>query len=133
MTNITRRDLGRLAASGAASHSVPAAPAQPAPKIGYCMVGLGRISMQLHPCLQKHATFPGRRAGNRPSRQGRTMAAAYRVPARNIYRDPSHFVRQANHFSVCILQNKEPKTPGEEGLRDMKLIAAIHKSAGIVF
>jgi len=51
----------------------------------------------------------------------------------NPAKDPSHFVRQADHFSECILQNKEAKAPGEEGLRDMKLIAAIYKSAGIAF
>jgi predicted dehydrogenase len=43
-------------------------------------------------------------------------------------RDPSQFVREADHFAECILRNKEPKTPGEEGLEDMKLMAAIYSS-----
>jgi len=40
--------------------------------------------------------------------------------------DPMHFVREADHMADCILQNKEPKTPGEEGLRDMELMARIY-------
>lgn len=43
---------------------------------------------------------------------------------------PAQFVREADHFSECILQNKEPKTPGEEGLRDMKWITEIYRSCG---
>lgn len=46
----------------------------------------------------------------------------------NRERDPSHFVREADHFAECILANKEPKSPGEEGLRDMKLMMEIYES-----
>ena len=45
--------------------------------------------------------------------------------------DPAHFVREADHFSECVMQNKEPVAPGEEGLRDMRLIEAIYKSCGL--
>jgi predicted dehydrogenase len=48
----------------------------------------------------------------------------------NPERHPAQFVREADHFAECIFQNKEPKTPGEEGLRDMKLIAEIYRSCG---
>ena len=47
-------------------------------------------------------------------------------------KDPIHFTREANHFSDCVLNNKTPKTPGEEGLRDMQCIREIYRSAGIV-
>ena len=50
-------------------------------------------------------------------------------PARE--KDPAHFTRMADHFSGCVLQNTTPKSPGEEGLRDMELIAQIYKSAGL--
>lgn len=43
-------------------------------------------------------------------------------------RDPIQFVREADHMTDCILHNKEPKTPGQEGLRDMELMAQIYKS-----
>jgi predicted dehydrogenase len=46
----------------------------------------------------------------------------------NTERDPSHFVREADHFATCILENKEPKSPGAEGLKDMKLMMEIYES-----
>ena len=41
---------------------------------------------------------------------------------------PRQFATEADYFSDCILQNKEPKTGGEEGLRDERIITAIYKS-----
>ena len=41
---------------------------------------------------------------------------------------PRQFATEADYFSNCILQNKEPKTGGEEGLRDERIITAIYKS-----
>ncbi|HTU33427.1 MAG TPA: Gfo/Idh/MocA family oxidoreductase, partial [Candidatus Acidoferrum sp.] len=41
---------------------------------------------------------------------------------------PRQFLREANHMADCILQNKQPKTPGQEGLRDMELIEQIYRS-----
>ena len=49
----------------------------------------------------------------------------------NPARDPSHFQAEAEHFSHCIQTNAEPQSPGEEGLRDMRYIAQIYRSAGI--
>jgi predicted dehydrogenase len=49
----------------------------------------------------------------------------------NPARDPSHFQAEAEHFSHCVQNNLEPQSPGEEGLRDMKLIAEIYRSAGV--
>ncbi len=49
----------------------------------------------------------------------------------NNEKDPYQFVLEADDFADCILHNKEPKTDGEEGLRDMQLMAEIYKSAGI--
>ncbi len=46
-------------------------------------------------------------------------------------RDPYQFTAEADHFSQCVQANQEPKTPGEEGLRDMKYITQIYRSAGI--
>jgi predicted dehydrogenase len=41
---------------------------------------------------------------------------------------PHQFAREADHFAQCILENRQPVTPGEEGLRDMQLIEAIYQS-----
>jgi predicted dehydrogenase len=49
----------------------------------------------------------------------------------NPAKDPSHFQAEAEHFSHCIQNGLEPKSPGEEGLRDMRYIAEIYRSAGI--
>jgi predicted dehydrogenase len=44
--------------------------------------------------------------------------------------DPAQFTRQADYFSNCVLNNEEPKSNGEEGLRDMKYMREIYKSCG---
>lgn len=49
----------------------------------------------------------------------------------NPARDPSHFQAEAEHFSHCVQNNLEPQSPGEEGLRDMRYISDIYRSAGI--
>ncbi len=49
----------------------------------------------------------------------------------NPEKDPIHFTREAEHFSSCVLNNKTPQSPGEEGLRDMQLIDEIYKAAGL--
>jgi predicted dehydrogenase len=49
----------------------------------------------------------------------------------NPARDPSHFQAEAEHFSHCVQNGLEPQSPGEEGLRDMRYITRIYKSAGI--
>jgi predicted dehydrogenase len=49
----------------------------------------------------------------------------------NPARDPSQFQAEAEHFSTCIQHNLDPQSPGEEGLRDMRYITEIYRSAGI--
>jgi predicted dehydrogenase len=49
----------------------------------------------------------------------------------NPARDPYQFQPQAQHFSHCVQNNLEPKTPGEEGLRDMQYMEQIYRSSGI--
>ncbi|MGD0348352.1 MAG: Gfo/Idh/MocA family oxidoreductase [Terracidiphilus sp.] len=49
----------------------------------------------------------------------------------NPSRDPYQFTAQADHFSHCVQNNLQPNTPGEEGLKDMRWIADIYRSAGI--
>jgi len=42
---------------------------------------------------------------------------------------PDQFALELDHFSQCILEDKVPFTPGEEGLQDQRIMAAIYKSA----
>ncbi len=40
-----------------------------------------------------------------------------------------HFASEMDHMSECVMENKQPLTPGEEGLRDMKILLAIYEAA----
>lgn len=40
-----------------------------------------------------------------------------------------HFAAEMDHMADCVLQNRTPRTPGEEGLRDLKLMDAIYRAA----
>jgi predicted dehydrogenase len=40
-----------------------------------------------------------------------------------------HFTAEMDHMSDCVMQNRQPLTPGEEGLRDISLIQAVYESA----
>jgi predicted dehydrogenase len=42
--------------------------------------------------------------------------------------DPAQFLLEADHMADCIVQDKEPKSNGNEGLRDMELMAQIYHS-----
>ncbi len=41
----------------------------------------------------------------------------------------NQWVGQLDHMSQCVLQNREPLVPGEEGLRDIRIIEAVYRSA----
>ncbi len=40
-----------------------------------------------------------------------------------------HFASEMEHMSSCVMENKEPLTPGEEGLRDLTIMKAIYQAA----
>ncbi|WP_116092130.1 Gfo/Idh/MocA family protein [Sphingomonas crusticola] len=42
---------------------------------------------------------------------------------------PTQFAGQLDHFVDCIVNNKEPIVSGEEGLRDLRIVEAIYRSA----
>jgi predicted dehydrogenase len=52
----------------------------------------------------------------------RNMIEEVNLPQRD------HFASEMDHMSDCVMNNKEPLTPGEEGLRDIKLITAIYEA-----
>jgi predicted dehydrogenase len=43
---------------------------------------------------------------------------------------PYQFTLEADHFAACIRNNTQPRSPGEEGLKDMLAIEAIYRAAG---
>jgi len=40
-----------------------------------------------------------------------------------------HFALEMDHMSGCVMDNKEPLTPGEEGLRDLTILMKIYEAA----
>src|ERR1700735_4297390 len=82
----TRRQFNRIAALGAATGLAPAAPQLTARKVRFCIVGLGRISMEHFMPASKMSQYGQVTAivsGHRDKAQ--KMAAEYNVPAKNIY------------------------------------------------
>jgi predicted dehydrogenase len=41
----------------------------------------------------------------------------------------NHFAAEMDHLSTCVLTNQNPRTPGEEGLADLRVIAAVEEAA----
>jgi predicted dehydrogenase len=58
-------------------------------------------------------------------------APATDIDELNPEKDPMQFTREANHFSQCVLLDRTPSSPGEEGLRDMRYIQQIYAAAGV--
>jgi predicted dehydrogenase len=52
------------------------------------------------------------------------------VDERSPGKAPYQFTLEAEHFAACIRNNVEPRTPGEEGLKDLIAIEGIYRSAG---
>jgi predicted dehydrogenase len=40
-----------------------------------------------------------------------------------------HFALEMDHMSSCVMENKDPLTPGEEGLRDLTIMTGIYEAA----
>ncbi|MBV8886439.1 MAG: Gfo/Idh/MocA family oxidoreductase [Chroococcidiopsidaceae cyanobacterium CP_BM_RX_35] len=43
--------------------------------------------------------------------------------------EKNQFALEMDHMAECVLENKQPYTPGEEGLQDHKLMAIIYEAA----
>ncbi len=66
------------------------------------------------------------------SYEGQTMRVKLGGPAqpRTVPGSTSdQFAAQLDHMSACVLSGEEPLTPGEEGLRDLRVMAAIYEAA----
>ncbi|WP_167291125.1 Gfo/Idh/MocA family protein [Hymenobacter busanensis] len=44
-------------------------------------------------------------------------------------KEGNQFAAEVDHMSECVMQNKTPRTPGEEGQRDVRYIMAIYEAA----
>jgi hypothetical protein len=52
--------------------------------------------------------------------RGQTTTGPVDEPSSGV--QPYQFVLEADHFADCVRNNKQPRTPGEEGLKDMLLM-----------
>lgn len=43
--------------------------------------------------------------------------------------EQNQFALQIDHMSLCVINDEQPYTPGEEGLQDQKIVEAIYRSA----
>lgn len=60
----------------------------------------------------------------------RGRAGGKEIDVPGIGKLPFQFTLEAEHFVECIRNNKQPESPGEEGLKDLLAIEAIYKAAG---
>jgi len=70
--------------------------------------------------LQLDPAFPYH--GLRLTVQKSAKISEYKLEEKN------HFAGEMDHFSECVLDGKDPRTPGEEGLADVRVIAAIEEA-----
>jgi len=42
--------------------------------------------------------------------------------------EENQFAKELDHFALCVRQDRQPHTPGEEGLQDQRIIEAIYAS-----
>jgi predicted dehydrogenase len=47
----------------------------------------------------------------------------------NAISEGNEFAAELDHIAECVKENKTPKTPGEEGLKDVRIIMAAYQSA----
>jgi len=84
---------------------------------GYARVVGSKGMLELNPAFgYEGQRLIGKAEGTQP------LDINYHIPA------PKQFAVEADYFAGCIAENKEPKTDGEEGLRDQRLMAAIYQS-----
>jgi predicted dehydrogenase len=73
--------------------------------------------------LEQAFSYSGLRLYEDRSISGKGIIAELRIG------DTDHFALELDHLALCIRNDVKPRTPGEEGLQDMKLIEAVYQSA----
>jgi predicted dehydrogenase len=59
----------------------------------------------------------------------RMRVGTYNMVEERQQRVVDHFAAEMDHLSDCVMNNTEPLTPGEEGLKDLRIMMAIYESA----
>jgi predicted dehydrogenase len=74
----------------------------------------------------KHRMLVGRK--NEQASEENKTAPKFLIEEQEI-QEGNQFAAEIDHLSECIQENKQPKTPGEEGLQDVRLMQLIYQAA----
>ena len=74
----------------------------------------------------KHRMTIGRK--NEQASEENKTAPQFLVEEQQI-QEGNQFAAEMDHLSECVQENKQPKTPGEEGLQDVRLMQTIYQAA----
>ena len=66
--------------------------------------------------------------GQRLMTHQKSHADSHSVVTHHEIAEVNHFASEMDHFSRDILEDRKPRTPGEEGLADMRVLAAMAQS-----
>jgi len=140
LPRISRRGLLGAGAAGAAGLALPgrralaAAPPAPERRVGFALVGIGKLTQkQLIPALRatKIARLTALVSGH--ADKAKRVAAENGVPEHNAkpfsFPDIDQFAAEMDDFAACVRDGKPTRVPGEEGLRDVRIIDALYRSA----
>jgi predicted dehydrogenase len=73
--------------------------------------------------LENAFPYKGQQLFEVRAEEGRDVRAFLQIAAAD------HFAQEMDHMADCVLKDQKPRTPGEEGLRDMVLMDAIYRAA----
>ena len=73
--------------------------------------------------LENAFPYKGQQLFEVRAQEGRDVRSLLQIAAAD------HFAREMDHMADCVLKDQKPRTPGEEGLRDMVLMDAIYQAA----
>ena len=82
-----------------------------------------RICRQGQSDFRKCVSLQGSTAVEVRAEEGRDVRSLLQIAAAD------HFAQEMDHMADCVLRDQKPRTPGEEGLRDMVLMDAIYQAA----
>ena len=98
----------------------------PSGALANCMCSYDSAGSSQYRVLADRGTF-----GMDPAFPYRGLKMFSRAPERPLPQiaDTDHFANELDHMADCVVNNRQPYTPGEEGLQDMRIIEAVLESA----
>jgi predicted dehydrogenase len=103
----------------------------PSGAISQCLAGYGSFNAKNY---QVHAETGTLKMDPGFSYQGLKQEFVHAPDGKQVIEQPSNpnkqqFALEMDHMALCVRNNQQPYTPGEEGLQDQRIMEAIYKSA----